>query len=139
EAQYAAALRKCHADTQNGFKGFIWASDDVELGILAAKSKLHILGGESQWLFMAESLRMFCKEIERYTDRRVSSTGIVEDKPVKRNDHLMDCFRYLALHRLRYVRPGRPKRQTSWTNEILAKRRRKAAEDDGWGGAIRLG
>src|SRR5208337_2689614 len=105
----------------NGFKGFIWGSDDLDAGILAVKSKLQLYGGCPLWGFMTEKLRWLIWEFERYANKKISRVNIITDKPEKRHDHLCDCARYGALHDLRYIPPPNKKKhpRVSWTAKYL--------------------
>jgi hypothetical protein len=78
----------------NGFRGFIWAADDVAAGKLAAKGKLQYRDGAPEWLFMVEKLPWFCWEIDRYVDKRITKGGNIVDDTSRSNlhNHLMDCF-----------------------------------------------
>ncbi len=142
EEQYAEQMRAVHLD-ENGFTGFIWASSDVNAGILAAKSKLHLLEGRPAWLFMTANLRWFNWEIERYINKRITRGGLVVDLTSRTNlhNHLMDCFRYLAMHPLRYFEPPKPKQtvREHWIPRYLREKRKKVMDGAGWGGAVRLG
>ena len=142
EEQYAKAFRELHMDTENGFKGFIWANDDVAAGKIAGRAKLAIYDGAPVWQFMVDRLPWFCWEIERYVDRRITKSGNVIDdvSPSNLHNHLMDCFRYLASHHCSYVTPPRKnKLKKGWTTVYLEKKRKREAERNGWDGSIRLG
>lgn len=138
EEQYDSALQKFHC-TDNGFRGFTWASSDIDAGITAAKTTLQLVDGRPNWLFMTENLGWFTWEIERYLDQKVLKTGIIWDRPLGGQDHLMDCFRYIALHPLKYRKPPPAKRKKGWTTEYIKAKKKKHAQADGWGGAIRMG
>lgn len=140
EEQYADELRKLEMGA-NGFRGFTWAMDDVAAGHLAAKATLHVESGQSRWLFQVENLHWFCWEIQRYVDKPMTSGGKPVDRTSRSNlhNHLMDTFRYLALHPIRYVAPPKRTAVEGWTNRYLAKKRRKRIKVEGWGTGVRLG
>ena len=125
----------------NGFKGFIWAADDVAAGKIAAKSKLEMRDGAPEWYFMVENLPWFCWEIERYVDKRMTRTGNIVDDTSRSNlhNHLMDDFRYLAMHNLRYSRPPRRQPRKGWTTRYIQEKKKRERAETGWGDAIRLG
>ena len=138
EIQYAEEFVKAGL-AQNGFREFIWASDDVDAGILAFRSGLHIHEGRSRWLFDDTKLRAFKWECSRYVYQKIAKTGLVTDKPLKRHDHLMDCARYMAMHPLRYVRPPKTRSAKTWIHARLEAKRKKLKPTGGWGDSIRLG
>jgi hypothetical protein len=125
----------------NGFRGFIWAADDVAAGKLAAKGKLQYRDGAPEWLFMVEKLPWFCWEIDRYVDKRITKGGNLVDDVSRSNlhNHLMDDFRYLAMHNIRYVRPPKRPQAKGWAARHVEQKRRRQRESQGWGDAIRLG
>ena len=142
EVQYQKAFKGVNLAI-NGFTGFAYSSDDIDAGILAVRQNLQLVGGASQFLFFPEKLRWLTWEIERYVYQKINSTGIVTDKPLKRNDHLLDCLRYLSMYQLRYVRPPKKKKPTSYAYEaVKAKKKRQAMQDradKGYGGSVILG
>ena len=137
ELQYREAFL-AEGMTANNFKGFIWASDDIDGGILAVKNKLQVHDGQPKWLFMHENLRWLAWQVERYHNQKHLKTGFLTDNPIQRNCDLPDCLRYAALHNLRYVTPPRRHHKTeSWTAKYLkAKRKRKISETPGSGGIV---
>ena len=139
EEQYQEEMIKVGLKN-NGFTGFAWATSDVDAGILAARNKLQLREGKPEWLFMTDNLRWLCWEAERYTYRTLQGFGMVTDRILGSQDHLMDCMRYLALSNLRYVKP--PKRGPGTYAKGLVKyiqdKKRNKTKKEGWGGAIRL-
>lgn len=74
------------------------AFNSVEVGILAAKRLLTPRDGKPGVMFF-NTLRNFRTEIKGYKLKPDTSTRFgdeAKDKPIKKKDHLMDCFRYLA-------------------------------------------
>jgi hypothetical protein len=139
ETQYAAELIAAGC-ADNGFKGFIWGSDDVDAGIEAIRTGLHVHEGKSFWLMQADRLRWTVWEAARYCNKKISAQNLITDQPVKRNDHLMDCWRYLAMHPLKYVKPPtRAKNKESWTTKYIKRKKAKAKQDSGWGSSIAMG
>jgi hypothetical protein len=121
----------------NNFKGFIWGSDDLDAGILAVKSKLHIVGGMPKWVFQVERLRWLIWESDRYANKKISRVNVITDKPEKRHDHLMDCWRYAAMHNLRYVTPPRRKKPAkSWSEKYLKAKKTKALKQTPSSGGV---
>jgi len=140
ESQYFDELMKLGCE-ENGFHGFSWANGEMDAGILAAKGKLQLRSGRPEWLFMTDKLPWFTWEVKRYMDDRRSKDGIIWDRPLGGQDHLMDTFRYAAMHPLRYRKPPvRSKLKKGWTTKYIEKKKRKALQQDGWGGdSVRLG
>lgn len=81
------------------------ACDDIEAGLMAVHGWLHIRQcGTTKLRVLRGVLENFEWEIKRYHKKRVA--GVMIDKPDhKKNTHLMDCLRYLALYNPRYVAP----------------------------------
>lgn len=105
EEQYSEALKDRNLPcVRTGF-GFTWASDNVDGGILAVREGLQI-GSNSRpkWLVMDGKLPNFVREADSYSFKK-DSFGLVTNQPLKVNDHLMDNWRYLAMHGLPYVKP----------------------------------
>ena len=140
EEQYLEELLKAGCGS-NGLKGFIWATPDVDAGILAAKGKLQLREGRPEWLFMSDSLKWFCWEIERYVDQRHTSRmlNILSDRPLGGQDHLMACFRYLANYNMKYKRPPKRTMTSAGIYEYVKRKKKKARQEAGWGDSVRLG
>jgi hypothetical protein len=101
---YSDALARHKVQSVATGSGFILASDDVAAGILAVQGMLRVRScGTPRLRVMRERLPEFCWEIKRYHRKRVA--GKVTNAPDQRKDnHLMDCLRYLALHEPRFVK-----------------------------------
>jgi hypothetical protein len=146
EEQYRRALAQAGVFRPGHLTGFTWSTasggDDVRAGIEAVRAGLHLdAEGRSKWVVFRDSCPMLLWEAERYSYKKLPS-GIVTDEPIKANDHLIDCWRYLAMARLPYRRPAVKPRAKGYTTDALeAKRRRERARgrDPGWGDSIRLG
>jgi len=56
---------------------------------------------KSKKLFIFKTCRNLIWELERYhwSEERETSTGLLQPKPFKKDDHLCDCLRYLCLSR----------------------------------------
>lgn len=130
EQQYSEALMKYGVKSvQTGFN-FLWGSDDVPAGIEAVRSLLRIReDGTTKLQVLRDKLPNFDREIKRYHYKRVG--GVVTDMPDQRRDnHLMDCLRYLAMYRPRYVKPPRHAPVVSYALRALqAKRDRKRQKE----------
>jgi len=98
------------------------AQNDLEVGIeMCARSMMPGLDGIPQ-MRVFSTCRNFIKEIRGYRRHRDSqdrSKNERRDAPIKRQDHLMDCFRYMMLGGLNWEAPPDP-RFRSATDEELA-------------------
>ena len=146
EEQYTDALKAEGVKfSRTDSIAFEWGSDDVKAGIQAVQTGLIMADGEPlKFLFMTDRLPWFLREIDVYSYRKINSAGtalsVASDEPLKLNDHLMDCLRYLAMHRLRWV-PSKVKKRSDagYTTAILKRKREKARKQSGWGGAVKVG
>lgn len=104
EAQYAAALKQHRIRSRRTGHAFIWGASDVDGGIEKTRSWL-VIGdnGRSKFLFFASKMPNFAWEVKRYHYKRVA--GRLTDKPDKRNDHMADNLRYLAMYDPKWVKP----------------------------------
>ena len=101
EEQYAEALKRHDVRSYDTGSGFVYASDGVEAGILAVRELLRRDDGGVPGVVVSDRCVAFDKEIRMYHNRRIA--GRISDKPdPKSANHLMDCFRYLALYEPRH-------------------------------------
>jgi K+/H+ antiporter YhaU regulatory subunit KhtT len=130
EHQYARELKRLKIACETTGSRFSWASADVESGILAVRSGLHLREcGYSEWLVMHEKLPNFLEEAKRYSYKKSPGTRVVTDQPLQKDNHLMDCWRYLALAPLKYQLPTpRPRAKGYTIAAIEAKRKRRSRE-----------
>jgi hypothetical protein len=137
--QYSAALREAGVRSVATGHSFIPASGDVKAGVEAVKNWLRDrAGGKGPRLRVVRGrLPNFEYEVSRYHMKRVR--GVVSDQPdAKRDNHLMDCLRYLALYDPRYVAPPAGGKVVSGAARAWrAKKQRR--QDAGGGKFIRLG
>lgn len=106
EDQYKAQLRLKNVSSQLSGHGFIYGNDNVLAGLEALrlwfkKPRGAIAGAIRDRVSAPPKIRIitercpnFIWELKRYKYARIK--GIPGDKPEKRNDHLVDCARYLA-------------------------------------------
>jgi hypothetical protein len=130
EAQYSEALRAAGVSTVTTGHGFVWGSDDVISGIEAFRSLLHIRpSGRPGVMVFRERLPYFEYEISRYGYQRKGE--MLTDKPLQKNNHLMDCCRYLALFKPKWYPVPKGKRKKNPIVELVKERKRKAAHKAG--------
>lgn len=136
EEQYSEANKRYGVRSYDTGSGFIWGSDSVEAGILACRELLRRREDGTTSVLVFDTLAAFDKEIRMYHNRRIA--GKIQDRPdPKSANHLMDCFRYLALHEPQHVvRPLR-KMQSYAVRMLREKQLRKAMNSDGTN--LRLG
>lgn len=100
EYQYTQALKRYRVSTRNGC-GFLAGSDNPKAGIEKVRDWLRIRPDGTSYLRVAtgrcSNLRWETQRYHYKRERRLG-TWVVTDEPVKRNDHLMDCLRYLAMY-----------------------------------------
>lgn len=126
-----------HVSWEGGHRCFK-AHNEVQAGIFAVKALLKSDKETNQpRLFVMRHLTHLLREIARYRwPRPQPGVDLVEKKgPIKKDDHLMDCLRYGALARFRYVppeeRPGwgaNPRLKRSIARFLRDKRRKKEKE-----------
>jgi hypothetical protein len=140
ESQYLAALVRNGVTTGRGTPSFVWGADDPKAGVLACHEAMRIQPNGKPVLQVCRGrLPHFEYEVTRYHNRRVNK--IVTDEPEKKNDHLMDCLRYIVTASPQWVKP---KYATNGVNYAVAAVRAKLAkkrkkEGQGGSGGVRLG
>jgi hypothetical protein len=96
QLQYARALAKENIRSQVTGSDFSWGVDDRDSGNIAVHDWLHIRkDGTTKLRVFKGRLPSFEWEIQRYRRKRDPGTGQITDKVYDRNDHMMDCLRYL--------------------------------------------
>jgi hypothetical protein len=139
EQQYRDPLKRHEVKSKTTGHGFKWGADDPAAGILAFRQWLRIQpSGKPVLQVLENTCPMFRWEIGRYHYKR--KRDLVTDQPEKKNDHLMDDARYVAMYDPKYVKPDPPKRKESYVHRALkAKRERARARRQGDEGHINLG
>jgi hypothetical protein len=139
EQQYRDALRKEKVPhfTPPRSGTFTYGSDDLDGGIMKVKEMLRVReDGTSKIRMLRGRCPNFVREMQRYQVKVVN--GVPTDKPVKKDDHLVDCLRYICMYpNLRYRKPDRPStRQHGGAYDAFqAKKRRDASRAKASGGA----
>jgi hypothetical protein len=101
-ARAFAAKGVFSARTQNTF---VDGSDNVDAGINLVRSALGIQGnGRPKLRFVMPNLPNLRDEMVKYTKQIVGVD--VKESPVDRDNHLLDCLRYLVSYNPPYVRPN---------------------------------
>jgi hypothetical protein len=125
EENYSAALKAAKVECETTGNRFTWGSDDPKAGIEAVRTGLHIHDGRTEWLVVREKCPWLCWEMDRYSYRR-NPDKTPTDEPIKINDHLCDCWRYLAMANLKYVPPRIKKRKLGYTSEAIKQKKDRA-------------
>lgn len=128
--QYKKAFKKKGLASQLRGTSFAIGADDVTAGIEAARTGLHPVDGRIENLFMMDKLPNFQWEIERYSYKRTPK-GVVTDQPLQVDNHLMDCFRYHAQRRWKYVKPEKPRVVPKIVQYVREKKKRQIAQEHG--------
>lgn len=128
EAQYREALKRHGVASRLTGHGFALADDDPDAGILAFRELLRVRSDDTPRLQVARgrlpSLEWEMKHYHYQRDRN----GLVSDKPVKKNDHLVDDCRYAATAPLRWHKPARPKKAKSEAVRSMEKKKKNKRE-----------
>lgn len=141
EDQYSRALKERGVKSVATAHGFVWGADDPKAGIQAVHAMLHVRpNGRPRLRVFRETTPNLAHEMERYHYRRDPVTRLPTDEPEKRNDHLVDCLRYLAMHDPGYVKPPKHKLPLSGAAAALkAKKERRRRKEGAGGRYVRLG
>lgn len=143
QVQYSQALKRHGVESRIG-QSFVPGNDEVSGGILKVREWLRLReDGTPKLRVRPGRLRKLEWELARYHYKRVKVHGelMVADEPEKRNDHSVDCLRYLCSYEPKWIKPKKGKKHQSPAVRMLQKKKdraRKKAQQDG-GGAIRLG
>ena len=146
ERQYSDALAGVGVSFEVNQSGFIWASQDVAAGIESVRGGLHIVNGMStKWIVLNDKVPWMIWEAARWCYKKTPGKhGAVDtpsDEPLRINDHLMACWRYLAMHGLAWKPPAKKTRKKTegYTNDILAEKRKKRKLANTWNGSVKVG
>jgi hypothetical protein len=123
-----------------GTPRFQWSCDDVEAGIHKVKEWLAPAGGRPVLFVVLENCPNWKWEIERYRNDRDKDTGMPIDKPIQKDNHLMDCTRYLALRDPEWRKPELPPHRKPAAVRAMERkaRQRREREGDSGGSFVRL-
>jgi hypothetical protein len=139
QEQYSEALRQAGVRSVATGHSFIPASGDVKAGVEAVKDWLRDRPGMKGPRLRVSRGRLPNLEYEmsRYHMKRVR--GVVTDQPDARKDnHLLDCLRYLAMYAPRHIPPPSGGKVVSGAVRAYREKRRRRQEAAG-GKSIRLG
>lgn len=133
EEQYSQELKRQGIKSRTTGHGFQWGSTDVAAGIEKVRDWLLIReGGRPKLFYFHDKCKQFWWEFTRYHWKRPkTNTGELKEEPEKRNDHLMDCVRYLAMYGPTYVKPRLVSRLVGGVHERLKKKRASHAKMHG--------
>jgi hypothetical protein len=136
--QYMTALREAGVASQTTGSGFVFGSDNVLAGISAVHSLMRVReDGTTRLKVVRDACPNLEWEIKRYHKRR-DKNGVSEMPNQKKNNHLMDALRYLAMLEPKYHAPRTVKREASGAVRAYREKLRQRREQEG-GSFIRLG
>lgn len=129
EEQYSEQLKYHKVKSHATGYGFHWGSTDITAGIERVRSWLLIRQtGKPKLLYFHDKMPHFWHEMTRYHWRREPGGTRLKEEPEKRDDHLVDCARYLAAFEPRYVRPTIVKKVMSGMQKRLKDKQRRHAQ-----------
>lgn len=138
EFQFTQALHERRLKCRRTGSGFTWGADDPKAGQLAVRSWLRIgEDGATKLRVLRGRLPKFEWEIERYNFRRIHKQ--VSDEAEKKNDHLMDCLRYLAMFAPAWIRPPKVKEPMNYAVKAMKGKEKRKREKQGGLDFVRLG
>jgi hypothetical protein len=109
QEQYSEQMAALGIRSRVTGSSFIPGADDVQAGLQAVRTMLHIRPeGTSRLRLLRGSLPNLEREMKRYKKKvtHVAGTSIVTDEPNKRGEfHLVDCLRYLCAYEPKYHKP----------------------------------
>ncbi len=126
-SQYAEAFREHGVRSEATKNGFIRSSYDVLDGCMRVREWLSTRADGTQKLrYFRDKMPNFTFEIEHYRKKRDKALGVVRDEPDQRkNNHLMDALRYLAMYDPMYIKPRPlPKHKSPAVMAYESKRKR---------------
>jgi len=138
ESQYVAALVRHGVEIGSGRPSFTWGADDPKAGILAVHEAMRIQpNGKPILQVCVGRLPQLYEEITRYHYKRVNR--LVTDEPEKKNDHLMDCLRYIVTFRPQWSKPKTSRVGVNYAVAAVAAKLKKKKMKSGGSGGVRLG
>ena len=118
----------------------MWGSDDPEARILAVKAGLHNGENGPRFIVFTDKCPALVKEAEEYCNAKDAKTGLPLDKPLKLNDHQMDNWGYLAMHKLTHHALKSRKEVGSPAFQAMQRKKELAKQKPGWsGGSVKVG
>ena len=116
--QYTEQLAALNVRSQATGSSFIPGSDDIQAGLHAVRTMLHIRpDGTTKLRFLRNAVPNMEREMKRYKKKcaTVAGTTVVTDEPNKRGEfHLVDCLRYLCAYNPRYHAPVKQVTEEWW-------------------------
>jgi hypothetical protein len=132
EMQYREALKTNGVECRQSGHSFAWGNDDQKAGILAFRSWLLPRPDAPPVLKVARKMVAFKREAERYQYKRDAKTGLPTDEVNKKDDHLMDCARYLAQFKPRWYKPKKRKPPKSYAVRALERKRKRQRQREAY-------
>lgn len=133
EEQYSEELKRLDIKSRTTGHGFHWGATDVKAGIEKVRSWLLVgTDGKPKMRYFHDKCPNFWNEMGRYHWKR-ERTGMttLKEEPEKRNDHLCDCARYLAMFEPTWAKPTIAQRISRGVINRLKEKQRKHKEMHG--------
>jgi hypothetical protein len=129
EEQYSQALKDKGIKSRTTGYGFHWGASDVRAGLEKVRSWLLVgENGHPKMHYFHDKMPHFWQEMTRYHWRRSATLKELQEEPEKRNDHLCDCIRYLAMANPRWSKPTVISKFRSGVHARLQAKRRSHRE-----------
>jgi hypothetical protein len=131
--QYTEQLSALNIRSQVTGSSFLPGSDDVQAGLHAVRTMLHIRqDGTPKLRFLRSAMPNMEREMKRYKKKcaYIAGTTIVTDEPNKRGEfHLVDCLRYLCAYQPEYHRPEKKVVDPWWVKWKQTRDKEKGKSD----------
>ena len=102
--QYSDAFSRKRLQSRQTGSSFLPGSDNISAGVGLVRELLHVpVGKRSRIRFVKNKTPALQREFVLYRKRLTRDE--IYDEPVSKNDHLMDCLRYLASYNPQYRKP----------------------------------
>lgn len=139
ESQFSAAFKKFGIRSARTGHGFIWGAADPAAGILSVHEYLRPQEDGLPRLFInLDAMKNFKYEIERYHYKKINK--LVSDVPDKKNDHLMDCLRYITMYQPKWSKPKPARKPVNYAVKAMRRKVERAKrKGEGKGGGVNLG
>jgi len=130
EEQYAEELKNLDIKSRTTGHGFIWGATDVKAGIEKVRSWLLVgQNGKPKLRYFHDKCPNLWNEMSRYHWKRErAGMSALKEEPDRRDDHLCDCLRYLAMFDPYWVKPAAVRKISRGVINRLREKQRKHRE-----------
>lgn len=140
EAQYRNALVH-HGFQMRNTVNFTWGANDIQAGLSAVRDWMRIGANGKPYLYVnLMACPNLCNEFRLYRYKpRPDMPEVPTEKPHEKNNHLMDCLRYLAMYGPQWRKPKPREVASSPAYEAFLRKKKHAADKSKAGGVDRPG